>query len=279
MRSRSKVLLAVGVACLSSAVMASGALAHGGHREKLGKMSKKGSSALKIEVRGAIKSITAPTATAPGSITFTVAPAAAPTVPPAPAAPAPAPVEWTCAIPAGSDVSAFKALDRVKAKCRSTADTGLTLTRLRHKDRGDKLKVEAKGNVTAYTALAGTTAGTITVDAAVTGQAPVTCQVTDRTRVRGTAPAAGATGAAEVECKLKNGVLTAKKIKFKTAQLPKVEAKGPWTSTAPGSITVATVTCAVPAGTTLPAPTAIVEIKCVGTPLTLTKLEVEDDDD
>lgn len=268
MRSRTKTLLALGVACLSTAVVASGAMAHGGHREKLGKISKKGGTALKVEVRGVITGpILAATATTPGSITFS---AAGTTVPP------PTGFVWTCAIPAGSDVSAFTEGNRVKAKCRSAEGTGLTLTKLRHKDHGDKVKVEASGIVDAFTAAAVGTPGTITINTGVIGQLPVTCAVTDRTRVRGNPTPV--TGMAKIECKSKNGVLTAKKIKVK---VPKVEAKGMLTINGTTSVTVGTVTCAIPAGTTVDPALAgkFVEIKCLGTPPVLAKIELEEDDD
>lgn len=264
MRVKSKVLVSLGIACLSTAVVAGGALAHGGHREKLGKISKKGNAALKIEVRGAIKALTPATGTAPGSITLSGA---------GTTTPAPAGSEWTCAIAAGSDVSEFKVGDRVKAKCQSAADTGLTLTRLRHKDHGDRVKVAARGKVTAFTAAAGATAGTITVDTGVTGQSPVTCAVTAMTRIRGNVAVGGTVKA---ECKLKDGVLTAKSIAEK---VPQVEAKGTLTINANGSVTVNGVTCTVPAGMTLPAAGSLVEIKCTGTPPALVKIELEDDDD
>ena len=264
MRSRSKVLLAVAVAAVSTSVVASSALAHGGHREKLGKISKKGSTALKVEVRGTITLLTPPSATAPGSITLSAA---------GTALAAPAGFEWTCAIPAGSDVSTFAQGNRVKAKCRSAEGTGLTLTRLRHKDKGDKVKVEARGTVAAFTAASGTTAASITINTGVTGQDPVICAVTDRTRMW-TMPTVG--GTAKVECKSKNGVLTAKKIKARGAEL---KAKGTLTINADGSITVASATCTVPTGTALPPKGTFVEIKCAGTPAVLTKIEVEDDDD
>jgi hypothetical protein len=264
MRSRSKALLALAAAALSAGVVTSSAVAHGGHRENLGKISKKGSNALKVEVRGAIKTLTPPTATTPGSITLTAA---------GTTTPAPAGFEWTCSIPPGSDVSAFAVGTRVKAKCRSAADTGLTLTRMRHKDKGDKVKVEARGTVDAYTAAAGTTPGSITVNTGVTGQAPVTCAVTDRTRLRDT-PVVGST--VKVECKSKDGVLTAKKIK---TQVAKVKARGTLVINADGSVTVGAATCTVPAGTTLPPAGTLVEIKCTGTPAVLSRIEVEDDDD
>lgn len=261
MSSRSKVLLAFGAACLSSAVLASGAMAHDKHREKLGKISGKNSTALKVEVRGLIGALAAPAGTTPGSITVSAGAGAG--------------LTWTCAIAPGTDVSLFAPTNRVKAKCRST-ETGLVLTKLRHKDHGDKVKVEARGAAT-FSAV-GVLPATVTVDTLVIGQTPVTCAVTDRTRLRGN-PVTGDT--VKVECKSKNGVLTAKKIQKKVV---KVEAKGtlaitPAAGAVPASVTVNGVTCSVPADMVLPAVGTFVEIKCLGTPAMLAKIEVEDDDD
>ncbi len=266
MRSRSKVLLAFGATCLSTAVLASGALAHNKHREG-GEMSSKGTKALKVEVRGVITNITAPaTPGATGLITLSAGSAAGFT--------------WTCATPAGADLTMFTDFTkRVKATCRSAVGTGLTLTKLRHKDHGDKVKVKARGTIT-FSAL-GVLPATVTVDTGVTGQVPVVCAVTDKTRLRGN-PITGDT--AKVECKSKNGVLTAKKIEKKVV---KVEARGTLaiattgTPAVPVSVTVNGVTCSVPAGTVLPAVNSFVEIKCIGAApnSVLAKIEVEDGDD
>lgn len=283
MRSRSKVLLAFGAACLSTAVLASGAMAHDKHREKLGEISGKNSTALKVEVRGLITALTAPTAAvaavgttpavlaAPGSITVTAGAGAG--------------LTWTCAIAPGTDVSMFAATNRVKAKCRST-ETGLVLTKLRHKDYGDKVKVEARGvaTFTAATTTLPVAPATVSVLTGVLGQGPVVCTITDKTRMEGN-PISG--DMVKVECKSKDGVLTAKKIEKKVV---KVKAKGVLAVTMTGpvatSVTVGTgltaVTCAIPAGMTLPTGAvngAFVEIKCLGTPPMLAKIEVEDGDD
>jgi hypothetical protein len=136
----------------------------------------------------------------------------------------------------------------------------------------DKVEVEARGTVVTFTAAAGLVAGSIVVHTGVLGQTDLTCAVTDRTRVR-TAPVTGDT--VQVECKSKDGVLTAKKIKVKVA---KVEAKGALTINADTTITVDGVTCSVPAGMTLPAAGTFVEIKCLGTPPVLAKIEADDND-
>lgn len=272
MRSRSKVLLAFGAACLSTAVLASGAMAHDKHREKLGEISGKNSTALKVEVRGLIVApLTAPLGTTPGSITVSAGAGAG--------------LTWTCAIAPGTDVSMFAATNRVKAKCRST-ETGLVLTKLRHKDYGDKVKVKARGvaTFTAATTTLPLAPATVSVLTGVLGQGPVVCAVTDRTRLEGN-PISGDT--VKVECKSKDGVLTAKKIQKKVV---KVKAKGILAVTMTGpvatSVTVGTgltaVTCAIPTGMTLPTGAvngAFVEIKCLGTPPMLAKIEVEDDGD
>jgi Domain of unknown function (DUF5666) len=278
MRTGTKTLRALWVGCLITALSASVAVAHGGHREKIGKHGKF-SSALKVEVRGAITTLTPATPTAPGSITVT---AAGPTAPPAPVllALTPGPIAVTCIIPAGADTSAFAVNDRVKAKCRSNAD-GLTLNRLRHKDRGDKVSVQAKGKVTAFTAATATTPGEITVDPAVTGQTPVTCAVTADTRMGLVAPVVGDT--VKVACKAKTAkgaVLTAKRIMVNNgdAMGPKVEAKGTVTAVSATSITVGTVTCTVadPTVATMFPVGTFVEIHCAGDPLALTKIHLED---
>jgi hypothetical protein len=54
MRLRSRILLTAGLACLTTGVLAGGALAHGGHKSKFAKFSKRGHADLKVEVRGAI---------------------------------------------------------------------------------------------------------------------------------------------------------------------------------------------------------------------------------
>lgn len=281
MRTRTKTLRALWVGCLVAAVAASGATAHGGHREKIGDHGKL-SSALKVEVRGSITAVTPATPTAPGSITVTAAgPSATPPSPLPLMALTPGPIAVTCIIPAGSDTSTFVVNDRVKAKCRSAAE-GLVLTRLRHKDRGDKVSVEAKGKVTAFTAATATAPGEITVDTAVVGQLPVTCAVTDRTRVGMVAPVVGDT--VKIECKAKTAkgsVLTAKRIKVKKPEGPmgpKAEVKGTVTAVSATSITVASVTCTVAdptVATTFPVGT-LVEIHCAGDPLALTKIHLED---
>jgi hypothetical protein len=273
--------LALWVGCLVTGAFATGAVAHEGHGGKLGKVSSKGKSALKVEIRGSITAIS-PAVDGTGSITLTAnAPAAPPMAPVAvtlelvPAAPL-APISFTCMIPAGTDPAALAGLamgTRVKAKCRSN-DTGLMLTKLRMTDSTrDKVEVEARGKVVTFAPAAGLVAGSIVVDTAVVGQTPLTCAVTDRTRVR-TVPVTGDT--VQVECKAKHGVLTAKKIKVKVA---KVEAKGALTINEDGSVTVGAVTCSVPAGMVLPVAGSIVEIKCLGTPPALAKIELEDNDE
>jgi hypothetical protein len=262
---------------LVTGAFATGAVAHEGHGGKLGEVSGKGKSALKVEIRGSISAIN-PMVDGTGSITVTVnPPVAAPVVPVVVQVMqvAPAPISFTCMIPAGSDPAAlvgFAVGTQVKAKCRSN-DTGLMLTKLRMTDntRG-KVEVEARGTVVSFAAAAGLVAGSIVVDTAVVGQTPLTCAVTDGTRVR-TVPVTGDT--VQVECKSKDGVLTAKKIKVKVA---KVEAKGALTINADGSVTVGAVTCSVPVGMTLPAAGSMVEITCVGTPPALAKIEAEDGD-
>ncbi len=265
MRVTSKAILTTGLLCLSSMVVAGTALAHGGndddrhggkkHGEKasIAKSSKVGKNLLKLEVRGSVTAVDA------ASITVSAGTTLAP---------------WTCAIPAGSDTKGVVAGDRVKLNCRS-ADGVLTTTRLRKRDTGDKVKVDARGAITALTADSITVAPGDKLPA-------VTCAITDRTRQKGT-PAIGEQ--AKVSCKSRNGKVVAKTIKEKAAAsttpgTPKneVEVKGAISAISLTSITVGSVTCAVPptAALTKFAVGNTVEMKCAGNPLTLVKIHIED---
>lgn len=295
MRLRSRTLLTAGLACLSTAVLAGGALAHGGHGSKSGE---RGDAALRVEVRGAITALMAP-GTGPGSITVSAA-----DVMPAPLAPVttatPAPTTdptaatglvWTCAIPVGSDVSDFMVNDPVKLKCRSINGV-LTAVKLRlrhnhqegqslkehgHGNGGNRVDVRVRGTVDPTS-----TAALIVVDpnaGAMGSTLPIVkCAIGPRTRIKGDL-VAGAT--VQVRCRSKDGVLTAKKIKVKAAQTAaKAKAKGPLDmTTAPGSVIVSRITCAVPPGSTLLTgfmQNEVVEIKCSGFPLVLDQIEHED---
>ena len=220
MRTRSKTLMALWVGCLVAGVFATGAAAHGGHGGK-------NDSTLELEIRGTVTAVTpapavvapvvpAPAATPPagGSIVITAfAPAPAPVVtvllaPPA-GTPALAPIAFTCKVPAGTDLSAFPVGTHVKAKCNGSATTGLSLRRLRMTDSmRDKVEVEASGAVTKFMPAAAGVPGSIIVATGVAGADPLTCAVTDRTRLR-SIPAAG--DMVKIECKTKPGVLTAKR--------------------------------------------------------------------
>ncbi len=278
MRTRSKTLLALWVGCLVTGMFASGAVAHGGgHGGKSGEGSK-GKSALKVEIRGTITAVTPGVdPTHPGSITVTANAPAAP-VGPVTLEVAPAPISFTCNIPAGTDpadLTDFVLGAHVKAKCRST-DTGLTFKRLRLSDSTrDKVEVEARGTVSLLTA------DSITVQPGV-GLPDVTCAIGPRTRIKGT-PVAGDT--VKIECKSRDGVLTAKKIKArgpKAAPLgTKVEVKGAITAIStvvPASITVGPVVCSVADPTLLGTLVVgdIVEMKCAGDPLALLRIHPED---
>ncbi len=204
MRLRSKILLTVGLSCLSSAVLAGGAMADGGHHG--------GKSGLKLEVRGLVTTLVAPTLTTDGSITVAPGGTLAP---------------WTCTIRAGSDTTGITAMTTtVKLKCRDKNGV-LMAKRLRTTDNPTgKVKVEATGLVTAFTALTPAVApavlstnGLITVNAGTTAlPLLVTCAVTDRTRLRSVPVVSIDT--AKVECKTKDGVLVAKKIKVKHPKAP-----------------------------------------------------------
>lgn len=273
MRKRSKVLLTVGILCLSAAVVAGPAAAHKGKngendrsgsersgsgksgKAKIAKSSKVGKNLMKLEVRGTVTAIDA------ASVTVSAGGTLAP---------------WTCAIPTGSDTSNVATGDRVKLNCRASDGT-LTATKLKKRDKGDKVKVEARGAITAL--------GADSITVAPGGSLPtVTCAITDRTRQRGT-PAVGEQ--AKVSCKSKNGQLVAKTIKEKAA-LPttppatpgnEVEVKGAISALSMDSITVGSTTCAIGAsvGTSGFAVGSTVEIKCTGNPLTLVRIKAEDD--
>ena len=131
MRLRSRILLTAGLACLSTAMLAGGALAHGGdgHKGKFGKFSKRGHAALKVEVRGAITALT----TRSRSPCSAVWPRRLPRSRPGrrtPAAVARPRSLGTCYIPAGSTVTGFVVGDIVKLSCKS-ADGKLVAYRLR----------------------------------------------------------------------------------------------------------------------------------------------------
>lgn len=204
MRLRSKILLTVGFSCLSSAVLAGGATADGGHG--------KGKSELKIEVRGLVTALTPATPTAPGSITVT----------PGTLAP------WTCTLRPGADTTGITLIPptNVKLKCRDKHGV-LTAKRLRTTDNTTgKVKVEATGVVKAFIALipgifpAPSTPGSITVSPGAT-LPDVTCAITDRTRIRRSVVPALGVDTAKVECKSKDGLLlVAKKIKVKHPKVP-----------------------------------------------------------
>jgi hypothetical protein len=208
MRLRSKILLTVGLSCLSSAVLAGGAMADGGHKNKPG---------LEVELRGLVTGLTAATPTAPGSITVT----------PGTLAP------WTCALKTGADTTGIVAgTTSVKLKCRAKNGV-LTAKRVRSTtNTTGKVEVEATGLVTAFTAFtpaiapAVGTNGSITIDAGITGlPLPVTCAITNRTRIR-SVPVLNV-DTAKVECKSKDGLLlVAKKIKLKHPKVPAMYGSG-----------------------------------------------------
>ena len=235
MLKRSKVSLAVSLSCAASAVLAGGAMAHGGGH---------GSSAgLEVDVRGVVTELAAATPTTAGTITVSPGGTLAP---------------WTCTLRDGADTTGVVVNTTiVKLTCRSR-DGVLRAKRFRAtEDAAGKVRVEATGLVTAFTAAGastttpttpaipatpatpgtlkllekpetpttpadlatpadpGTTTGTpgsITVDPG-TGLPAVTCFITGRTRVR-TAPVVG-TDTARIECTSRDDALVAKKIRVK----------------------------------------------------------------
>lgn len=290
MRIRSKILLTLGLACLSTGVLAGGAVAHGG--------GKHGGKNLKVEVRGLVSAITQATDTTDGSVTVD------PNTPPATAAgvtpvtpPTSTLATWTCVIPAGNDLSSIMVGDQVKAKC-ADKDGALVLKRIRerHADQGNhegehhslsnggskggKVEVEARGTVTAFTSDPVTGEGSISVLPGGTGSTlpSVDCVLKSRTRIIGLI-AVGDT--VKIKCKSNSdGQLVAKKIKEKGAVKPgevKVEVKGPIDAVSDTSITIAGVTCTVgdPALVAGLAVTQFVEAHCSGTPFALDKVELE----
>ena len=209
MRLRSKILLTVGLSCLSSAVLAGGAMADGGHKNKPG---------LEVEVRGLVTGLTAATPTTPGSITVSPGGTLAP---------------WTCALKPGADTTGITLVpaSNVKVKCR-TKNGVLTAKRVRTTtNMTGKVKLEATGLVTAFTAFTPAVApavgtnGSITIDAGITGlPLPVTCAITNRTRIR-SIPVLNV-DTAKIECKSKDDALVAKKIKVKHPKVPAMYGSG-----------------------------------------------------
>ena len=203
MRLRSKILLTVALSCLSSAVLAGGAMADGGHG--------KNKSELRIEVRGLVTALTPATPTLAGSITVTPG-----TLTP-----------WTCVLRAGADTTGITAgATNVKLKCRDKQGV-LTAKRVRTTtNTTGKVEVEATGVVTAFTAFTPAlapalgTPGSITVSPG--GTLPsVTCAITDRTRIRRSVVPVINVDTASIECKSKDGLLlVAKKIKVKHPKVP-----------------------------------------------------------
>jgi len=266
MRIRSKILLTMGIACLSASALAGGALAHGS----------KGKADLKVEIRGTVVS------NADGKITID------------PGTPPP----WTCTVPAEmqAKVADIVATDLVKAKCRDKNGV-LTLTRIREKGgnhgqenkgghksmhkggQNGRVEVEARGTVTNVTAPDADGNMVITVQPGPAGSTLplVACTVTKRTRVLGT-PTVG--DSVKIKCKSRGGLLVAKKIKEKGLMKPgqvQVEVKAPTATFANGSITLGPVSCtATPAqlvGIDLTKP---VEAHCAGDPLALVSIHQED---
>lgn len=255
-RSKFRVLLASGALCVGLGVVAATASAHPHH--PMPKHHKGGGHLLQVEVRGTITNIVQPTATEKGSVTIAAAGAVNA---------APNGFEWTCVLNKRTKITRFEKGDRVKARCHNVGTSALKLKMLRKRDRGDKVRVHATGGVEAYTAPQGTTPGAITVNTGVAGQPPVTCAVTAATHVVGS-PAPG--DRAKVFCRSKNGVLTASHV----VERPVVAwAKGPLAiDEVNKTVTVAGVTCAVPAGTTLPTAGKYVRIICKGSPLQLVRI-------
>lgn len=263
MRIRSKILLTLGVACLSASALAGGALAHGSE----------GKSDLKLEIRGTVTAVDAASITIdPGTPLAT----------------------WTCAVPAElqPELTGIVTTDQVKAKCRDKNGV-LTLTRIRekggqhngehktmdHGGQGGRVEVEARGIVTSVGTPDPTTGNLdIAVQPGPAGSTLplVTCTVTKRTHVFGT-PTVGEN--VKIKCKSRNGLLVAKRIKEKGLMKPgqvQVEVKGPSATFANGSITIGSVSCtATDAQITGIDLTKPVEAHCAGNPLALLSIHQE----
>jgi hypothetical protein len=198
MRIRTKVLVGLGCAAMTTGIVAGGAVGHGGEgkhggkkRAKLAKVSKVGQNALRVEVRGKIMSID------DKQVTVKTAAYADP---------------WTCMIPAGSDVQGFKEMDHVRLNCRSSEGT-LYATKLRKRDKGERLKIHARGVLGTFS----DTVVTVDPGTATDMLGPVTCVRTATTLVIGAVAVGKET---KVECKAKTGTLKAKKVVDKTPAPP-----------------------------------------------------------
>lgn len=282
MRFQTRRLVCSGLALVASGALAAGAAASQ-HR---------GPSALKVDATGAVSAFSAATATTAGSVALTVGDAT-----------------LTCAIRPGASATATVGAT-VRLKCRDIGGV-LTATKLRsrvgssedghrgkssmdrrHSSSG-KAHVTARGTVSAIAVDVAGMPTSITVDPGFAGRTDtlpaVTCAVSSRTEVAGS-PAVGDT--VKISCRSRRGVLSANEITVRTATMvtpppaggavaddsPERETKGRITALGGSSITVGAVTCDVPATvpTTGFSTGDLVEIRCAGTPLTLTKIEHED---
>ena len=286
MRLRSRILLVAGLACLSTGVLAGGALAHGGRLSKLSKGSERGHADLAVQVRGRITGLLEATDTTAGFVTVSASDVT----------PAPAGLEWTCAIPAGSQSTGLKLTDPVKLRCRGI-DGVLTAVKLRPRNHGHhdglkvmdhhnglrgRVEVEARGTITAIDTMTPDMMS-VTVDPGTTTDklAPFTCNIGPRTRILGM-PKMGDT--VKIVCRSRHGALVARKIKEKGQIHPgeiQVEIKAPIdtiTPGTPGTISfVGGASCAVADATLLDGLKSgdFVEAKCTGNPLTLTRIHLE----
>lgn len=292
MRLWSRVLLTAGLACLSTAVLAGGALAHGGgHGSKFNKGSHRGHADLAVAVRGTITGLQEATGTTPGFVTVSASDVT----------PAPAGLEWKCVIPAGSQSTGLKVTDPVKLRCRDI-DGVLTAVKLRLKNHGHhdhslmdhgnggrgKVEVDARGKVVKIDTMTSNMMA-ITVDPGTeTDQlAPFSCNIGPRTRILGTPEV---NDIVKISCRSKDGALVARKIKEKGQIHPgeiqvKIEALiatiVPGSPGSPGAITfLGGASCLVTDATLVAGlmPKEVVEAKCTGNPLTLTKIHPEDHD-
>ncbi len=228
MRLRSRILLTAGLACLSTAMLAGGALAHGGdgHKCKFGKILQ--ARARGPEGRDPRRDHGAHADVDHRSATADVGCSAAHRRPVPLAAPSPSPDAdlSSRAIPGRLDGDRFRRRGHRQAQLqerrrrahglpppRGAASrlTKLVQDRGHRGHRGFSVEVEARG------AVVSADLNSITVDPGTPADrlaADVTCTIGKRTRSFGTLIAGDTV---KIECKSKNGVLVAKRIKKKGA--------------------------------------------------------------
>ena len=170
MLKRSKTPLAIGLSCVASAALAGGAMAHGG-----GGGGDHGSRAgVELEVRGLVTELTAATPAVAATATTPAVPASAGTITVSPGGTLDS---WTCTLREGADTSGIVVQQSlVKLKCRTRGGV-LVAKRVRTTDDSTgKVKVEATGLVTAFTAAGASTTTPTTPAIPATPATPAAAQ-------------------------------------------------------------------------------------------------------